>query len=212
MKVLSIDFDWVMEPCIEVYNDFACGRNIIGAAGTWDEIQKKIPAIHSLNLEMDYTKYQELYNLILQVIHDNPNLKIAIRLTHDEIVPIILSLFQNTEYNLSIINIDHHHDLGYANDSYQQCGCANWVAYLSRSKQIPQLSYQWIHNLNSEMRYNESIPSTLMQQNSTQLININTTNIDLLFLCASWEWVPLKYGPLFEILHQTICEKGMEIL
>ena len=212
MKILSIDFDWVMEPCIEVYNDFSCGRNVTGPAGTWEEIQQKIPMIQKLGLEMDYKKYEELYYIILNTIQSNPNLKIAIRNTHDEIVPIILTEFDESNYNLSIINIDHHHDLGYANDNYQNCGCANWVMYLQRHKKIPSLSYQWIHNNNSEIRCNESVPKNLIEKNSTQLSNIDITDIDILFLCGSWEWVPMKYAPLFNILQSVIHEKSVNII
>lgn len=212
MRVLSIDFDWVMEPCIEVYNDFSRARHVIGAKGAWEDIEQKIPMIHQLGLEMDYKKYQELYYLIMGVIQENPNIKIAIRSEHDMIIPIIKSYFSSKDYTLSLINVDHHHDLGYVGDTYEECGCANWVMHLARDKNIPHLSYQWIHNTNSEMGQHESIPCSLMENNSTQLVNIDIANIDLLFLCSSWEWVPMKYGPLFDILQNIIRRKSVNII
>jgi hypothetical protein len=62
------------------------------------------------------------------------------------------------------------------------------------------------------MSKNESIPCSLTENNSTQLVNIDIANIDLLFLCSSWEWVPMKYGPLFDILQNIIQGKSVNII
>ena len=60
--------------------------------------------IQKLGLEMDYKKYEELYYIILNTIRSNPNLKIAIRNTHDEIVQLAVQKYFASLNNTQKVN------------------------------------------------------------------------------------------------------------
>lgn len=212
MRILSIDFDWVMEPCIQAYNLYCRGLHDLGPVGSWNDIKTKIPAIDFLNLEMDYKKFRQLYFFLQDILNKNPNTPVAIRADHDEIIPFVEKYIQdqNEETELTFINIDHHHDLGYQEIKDEKSvvyGCANWVLYFSHCLNIP-VQYKWINNKNSDF-FQHTYDNITIHPATPLLETVNIQEpFDAIFICASWEWVPIKYQPLFNILVSMIQERG----
>ena len=93
MIVVSIDFDIIMEPSIEFYNNFAGnrGRDLF-----------RDPLLQGCNANLD--TYKRLTIWLIQ----NINCDISFILNHQEIINFIPD---NCD---TLINIDHHHDLGYS--------------------------------------------------------------------------------------------------
>ena len=201
MNVLSIDFDWIMEPSIEAYNKLA-KIECLGPMRTWENIIKTIP---SLNVECDLIKFQILYELLIQKSKTLAKDNILIALNHDA----IYNFLQN-DNQLHVYNIDHHHDMGYPhylNDEhvYNTLSVANWVYYLDQTKTLQ--TYTWIHNKNSTQPTKDSTKLSCYYTHSTEISVLDDIQFDKIFLCASWEWVPLKYEPLFNILVSIIDKK-----
>jgi hypothetical protein len=141
---------------------------------------------------------------------ENSNVPVTIKNSHAEIIPFIKNNMKNSETHLEFINIDHHHDLGYIepkNDEPITYGCANWVLYFSNYLHLP-VSYTWINNINSELPENTNKNITINSFTPfLETINL-AEKFDAIFICASWEWVPIKYQPLFNILTSIIQKKG----
>lgn len=136
MKVLSVDFDIIMAPDINLYNPIVPRKNI-------EEVIKEHPLL--TGLRADLTHYKKLVNLLLKVSKDIPYSNICVAFSHEHI-----GNFLQNDTNLEIINIDHHHDLGYEPDSnYEICTCANWAYYLFKEKKV--INYTWLNNTNSDM-------------------------------------------------------------
>ena len=198
MNVLSIDFDWIMEPTIEAYNSLSHGRDAFGPAEIWRIIQGKIPGFSP---ECDLNKFTDLFFFLKEKVNgiDKDNIKIAFN--HEEIYD-----FLDKDFDVSLYNIDHHHDMGYPqNDSEENkeralegLGCGNWVSFLNKNKKIKQ--YTWIGN------HNSNPPMNIISNDydnfifTTDLNALCSVKFDKIFICASWEWVPLKYRNLFDIL------------
>lgn len=199
MNVLSVDFDWIMEPSIEAYNHISRG-DALGPLRTWGKIYEVIPA---LNPECDLNKFNILYHLLLDKGKTLTKEDIFIGFNHDQ----IYNFLKDYNEKFNIVNIDHHHDMGYPQnghdiEAFEQLSVANWVHYINKNKEL--LSYTWIHNKNSLHPREEEINNIKMYMHSTDIDLIENMKFDKIFLCASWEWVPPKYESLFDILVSTI--------
>lgn len=211
MRILSIDFDWVMEPFIQAYNQYSKQYDS-GPDEAWQKIIDAIPAFaFGQSLEMDYNKYMELYFFIRDICTNNLNSYIYIGQNHNEIVPLIKEIHKLKGGTLSIVNIDHHHDLGYHLHDQEEFSkkpydCTNWMYFLTKYYHIDQ--YIWLHNKNSETTFYHELPKYTQYISLTELADLeHIKEYDLIFICSSYSWVPLKYRPLFNILISDPAEK-----
>ena len=195
MNILSIDFDWIMEPSIEAYNYFI-KEDPLGPAQSWERIFELIP---NLNIDYDLNKYKTLFFVLKQVANNIHRDNIYVGYQHHELYYFLKDV--SPEEPITIYNIDHHHDLGYPENDNTKLNIGNWVTYINKEKKLQ--NYTWIRNKNSSL--NDLNYNNLNQFYHTTDINIiDTVRFDKIFICASWEWVPLKYKPLFEILVSAI--------
>ena len=196
MRILSIDFDWVMEPCIEAYNKIS-RQNELGPYKVWETIEKVMPGV---SFEMDFQKYNTLYFFLRDTLSINGTKSLIIEPHHEAIIDVIMSTAAEGE-TLEIINIDHHHDLGYfehERNNPELRGDGNWVSYIMARGYNVQ-SYTWINNKNSrDINFYPDIKN-LNVSSDLGLLTYSSKPFDLVFICSSWEWVPLKYVPLFSV-------------
>lgn len=189
MKVLSVDFDIIMAPDINLYNPIVPQENI-----------EKVIQAHPLlaGLRADLNHYKKLVNLLLRVSKDISYSNICVSYSHEHI-----GKFLKDDNNLEIVNIDHHHDLGYeSNKDYEICTCANWAGHFFKKGKI--ISYTWLNNSNSGI-----IPPPQQEDcfSSEQFCDIDENEYikkfgkpDKIFICLSPEWVPEQYHPLFYLM------------
>lgn len=198
MNVVSIDFDIIMEPDINLYNNWV-GTD--GDNGVNDLIQEYSLLDH---LKADLNIYEYLTRFLIKVIKKIDYENIYFIENHDTLVRYI----GNSAINLW--NIDHHHDITYDEENVSmpvlECYCGNWIKYLMDYKKIKQ--YTWIKNANSiepmehvSKIYNHE-EKILKEYNLDNLIE----KIDRLFICKSPEWIPRHYLPLFDAWI-AICEE-----
>lgn len=195
-NVLSVDFDWIMAPCIELYN---------AAAIEEKELDELFPNIKAMHLFPDYKKYRELCLYLINIcykIKDKNHIIFA--RNHDEILDYINDKWK-IEDDIHVYNIDHHHDCGYKN-SYQEGidfgkSCTNWVILCDKIKH-----YTWINNLDSDHGtiYDEVIKKFESFQYTSDINLINYKNFDYVFVCLSPGWVPAELFPLFDALEFMI--------
>ena len=193
MKVLSIDFDIIMAPDINLYNALVPRTNI-------EKLIENHPQL--VGLRADLNHYQKLVNLIMQLSKGIKYSNICVSFSHEHI-----GKFLKDEDNLEIVNIDHHHDLGYdENEDFSKCHCANWAYYLFKQGKI--INYTWLNNDNSDIippLRNESCFSTDYFYNITETTYIDRFGQpDKIFICLSPEWVPKQYHALFYLMLDLI--------
>lgn len=193
---LTIDFDIIMAPTIEMYNALACSE-----ADGWERIVEKnpllglsYPSIEIFNKIIDYFKFLYDQGFNGQDIHIIEN--------HHEIVPLI-------KEEINLINVDHHHDIAYSDDdafSVKDLNCGNWVKFLKDSDLIH--SYYWINDSNSREPWVGDCEKIINKQISieiTSLINLlKYDSIDKVIICFSAPWVPERYRGLFDVLMKYI--------
>ncbi|MCR4662050.1 MAG: hypothetical protein K5765_08670 [Clostridia bacterium] len=189
-QIVTIDFDILMAPSIGLYNNAVPGAD-------WDSLEKN-PYFQLLKI--DAIHYQKIVNYIFHCIQYLPKENIHFIEDHGQAVKYI-------NEKCDVINIDHHHDVGYGDDIEKQESptCANWVYYLYKNNLLN--NYTWIKNDNSEI-----IP--LDRKINVPMITVDLNNFDLssldipdeLIICLSEPWVPPYIRPLFYTI-MDICNQ-----
>lgn len=176
-NILSIDFDIIMEPSIQLYNNIQKKE--------WNEITNT--NAYGNILIGNYETYAKIVNLIFSLSTRLPKEKIHIIYDHHHILP-----FLSKDENYVITNIDHHHDIMYQKEN-TEINCGNWVSH------VPNLlKYFWIKNPNSIFPAFDDIPYTWADINTYNLNNLMTP--DELFICFSEPWIPPNNQPLFYLI------------
>ena len=190
-KIVTIDFDIIMGPSIEVYNHF------IPYEKTWDELMLNPQIALSTG---DYVHYQRILIWLLKMAKEMPKENFHFIGEHHSILKF---LDENEQYD--IVNIDHHHDCGYADDEgiykTMDIDCTNWVAKAYDKGLVKR--YTWLHNADS----------TLYSPTAKRIIDfkfdLKNYNLDMLptpdeiYICFSEIWIPPTLRPLFYIWLDT---------
>ena len=104
-NIVTIDFDIIMQPSIESYNV------LVDTLYPIDTIIRDYP--HMDNAQANLYIYQKLTDMIFKTIKRLESDKIIFIMNHHNVLDCI------NDYNtLSLVNIDHHHDLGYKDYNY----------------------------------------------------------------------------------------------
>ena len=180
-KIVTIDFDIIMAPSINLYN------NIV-PANDWETL-KENPYFQLLKI--DTIHYQKIFNYVIYCTQYLPKENIHFIEDHSQAVNYI------TE-KCDLINVDHHHDIGYGEDLEKQekPTCANWVYYLNEQNLIN--TYTWINNDNSEEIPPDKDVKMLMSICNFNNFDLNSLEVpDELVICLSEPWTPPYIRPLF---------------
>lgn len=201
MNILSIDFDWIMQPTIEAYNNLCHGNSPLGAKEIWEQIEMAMPGFEA---RCDLNRFTDLYFTLKEVMKNLTKGDCYVGIEHGELYN-FMQVLGAKKYN--VYNIDHHHDLGYHIGDEpldeQSTSLANWAA--KAHTDLNMYKYTWIHNVNSCMP--EEVSEKLKYTHTTDLRILDGIKFDKVFICASWEWVPPKYQNLFAILTSLVDDK-----
>lgn len=183
--ILTIDFDIIMAPSIELYNDKV-------PKISWNELLTN-PYMKLTKIDSEH--YQRLTILIFKYFQKLDKNKIHFIESHEEIIQ-----YFDYEEKYTIINIDHHHDIGYSIEDIKRVSnikgtCANWVQYLYNKNCLNE--YIWIHNINSKMP-DEKLKDLLNIDYCLSQFDLNNLfTPDELVICLSSPWIPPEYTSLF---------------
>lgn len=189
--VVTIDFDIIMAPIIGMYNG-EIDENI-----TIDFLIKQYPYLEYVPADLDIYAY--LTDFITKVINRIPKTRVKFLRSHDEMVPCL-----DKRKEIELVNIDHHHDVGYDIENWKMpllgldYDCGNWVKRLDDNGVLH--SYTWVHNPTSDELTDPDAQHYITDQYLLKEFDLMglVQDVDELYICGSFEWVPAKYQPLFE--------------
>lgn len=184
-NIITIDFDIIMAPCIELYNNMVPDKS-------WEELQE-IPQIHTLTADLQL--YQRLTEYLLKI-----KKQISIKNVHFVENHEFISYFVYPNEEITVYNIDHHHDCGYdKEEGYSELTCANWVYYLKKFSS--KFEYYWICNTNSNFPQEQDLGNELINYHYfIGSFNFDQLPIpDELVIVLSPEWVPPNFYPLYSL-------------
>lgn len=193
--VLSIDFDIIIPNMIDIWN------NEINDKIKIENYEKTFPVLNFLNY-VDFNIYKNLTIFLLKFLKTKDKEKVFFIEDHHQIIDIFNSI--EDRYNNILINVDHHHDVGYCIDfnkllTKNEVRCGNWVKFLKDNKIINQ--YCWVKNYNSIII---DVPKSYIDkeffiyESFDNLINL-IESIDYVVICSSFDWVPNNCRELFEL-------------
>ena len=209
--ILSIDFDIIMSPIIQLYNDLVTPYD--NRERNWDEIfyVRKIENLLSFDKEI----YEKINKILLECF--NQKKKIYIGRDHSSLLSVIAEYIKNKEINgpMEIINIDHHHDIYYNEDQiknftfYNYPCCGSWAGYLDNLNLLKK--YYWINNSTSLDFFPLDNRDFLL--NNLEITNIKDfeissyDNIDFIYFCSSLSYIPPQYDDLFLFTLKLLIEE-----
>ena len=117
MNIVTIDFDIIMWPSIEIYNDLVNSELSIQDILDDNPNGGFVPTA-------DLWLYKYLTDYILSVIKSINKDHILFVESHEE----VYTKFKDIYPAITLYNIDHHHDLGYGDND--ECDCGSWAKYL----------------------------------------------------------------------------------
>lgn len=179
--ILTIDFDVIMWPSIELYNNLPSG---------WEDRIQRLPMLG--NCLIDYDLYSRLTDLFIYLLNKT---NIHFITHHDEVVSY---LGKDNIYH--IINIDHHHDWYYNEedkDRVEKINCGNWIKYLNDNNMLS--FYTWINTFNS------NLCDDILNHDKIEFFKIDEVELkdffipDEVFICLSPDWIPPYIQPLYSI-------------
>lgn len=190
MNCLTIDFDIIMKPCIQLYND------LIDDNWTIPQIESNFPTL-PLVLQPDFFIYEYITRFLIRVFKALPSNKVFFIKDHGTAGRLL-----DNYKNVNLTNIDHHHDIGYgATTARMQLSAphtGDWVKYLKDKKIVT--TYNWIGNSNSVYPKTELEPYIDCSIELPQIdLNKFVEQIDMLIICNSPEWIPSQYQTLWDI-------------
>lgn len=181
-QILTIDFDITMGPSIELYND------IIGDNKGIDTVIKQYPLLE-YTLTGDLFIYEALTRQLLHFFKQLDSNDVYFIREHQTTVQLLKDID-----NFTLINIDHHHDLGYTNSlKIYRPDCGNWVKYLQEQQKID--NYIWFNNANSDYPKDKRYLNYSLNIKEVDFRQIG--KIDKLIICNSPQWVPPNLQALF---------------
>lgn len=191
-QIVTIDFDIIMSPSIELYND-RIGPHEKDVEAT----MRKFPCLNGMTANLDV--YRMLTHFINRVDFKN----ISFITQHRE----MRNFMSEFDEPIELVNIDHHHDIEYADkdaDKTDNEHDGNWVKTYFQQNKIAK--YCWINNVNST-----PLSATMLEKFPHESFYISeeileTLNPDHLIICLSPEWVPPTYYALFTLWRELTVE------
>lgn len=200
-NIVTIDFDIIMAPSIEGYND------MINDEMPLKYLANKFPYFGMAEPDLYIYEYVTRYlTEILTTIKDKDQIKFIS--THD----LMYHICKKEKEKFNLINIDHHHDINYK-DSWispvVEIDTGNWVKRLFDMNKINR--YVWVGNSNSSMFNIKDCPfSEQISINNLRNYDLGqlAANTDMLICCFSAGYIPPLYEPLF-LTWRAIAEEIM---
>ena len=217
VNILTIDFDYIMFPCIKLYNDL-CGGDA-NPTEVWDIIEHE-RRINN-HISYDANALQCIAKILkgclavdgckLHTVTEHQELIKEVGITTDE---------DNIEYNIT--NIDFHHDIYYRPEDvatlsyFNDYNCSNWLGYINYIGKLK--SYTWYQAPTSDPimldRYDDELSEKITIKLGKRLNEFmeSCLNKDITFdhvvFCLSPQWVPYRYHHLFYMLSDIFTESG----
>ena len=197
MKILSIDFDAIMFPCIRLYNEYCYGNE--NATTIWRQLEFD----RDINqyLSYDANVYKNIGKIIFKNIKNGAKL---IPIQEHQMLVDHLKKYDLLDLQFDITNIDYHHDIAYNRNSFIEMEfdnytCADWAGYLMTLN--PETTLTWVRCPGSSP-YNEDIKeftNTITIKRIDEIVDLDD-DYDLIYFCLSPQWVPYVYHHLYDLL------------
>lgn len=203
-KILSIDFDIIMYPCIKLYNGDVNGDD--NPVDLWRGLEDEYGLENYNILTYDARVLKEITKLITI----NKNKPIHFIQEHQEIVDHLKTTSGWDIDKYDIYNIDFHHDMWYRDTDFadilkkDEYNCSDWLGYLYLTKRTSNVT--WLKAPNSEdlsiKAYGGEVKLNTLR--IREFYRLNEIDFDEIYFCLSPQWVPQKYKIFYDMIQIMI--------
>lgn len=202
MKILSVDFDIIMYPCIKLYNDKVGGD--ANPTELWSFLEQEYELQNFINYDAKYLlKIAELVKTAT-----SKGAKLIPIQEHQEIVDYLKATETYEEDSYDVVNIDFHHDIWYRDEdknnilSFDKYNCSNWLGYLYLKDKTNSIEWICAGNSGGYPAYDKENETVEVINKKTRLLEWDgqVKDVDYVFLCLSPQWVPYKFHHLYQLL------------
>lgn len=132
----------------------------------------------------------------------NHNLIKRVKDSHRYIYDVIYEVMHHYSVNeVTVYNIDYHHDMYQYRIPNERVNCSNWAAIL-QEELGNSLDYYWIKRDDSE----EYSLAGKVDCKLSNIADINSINFDVLYLCKSGAWSPPHLDTCYQELVSCLYE------
>jgi len=213
-NVLSVDIDYIMAPCIQLYNDMS-GQisSSFNAEEFWCKVQKERYLNEYLHYDVD--KFNFIKKLLFKSCKNISKENIYFGKEHDSILTFLCQDKEKKDYQFNVFNVDHHHDIFYGNNQRSEverfnfATLSNWVWYLFTNKKLNR--YYWINNESSQLEIEDDkvlchLPFERMNYFYNKENELLDVEFDYVYFCKSERFFPLKFYDLYYSIIDEINE------
>ena len=202
-RVLSIDLDYLVPDCIQLYNDLSA-YDRMREGDYWENVYKERNCRQFLSVDEDQLNL--VWALLEKNIPDISPENIMFAEEHDMILNLLCTDPEKKDEILEVYNLDHHHDIYYENgkelvDLYSSANLSNWAYYLGAGGKL--FKYNWLRNYSSarfeeDMRdFNFIVDQDSLFEDPSLLFE---KHFDYIFICLSKEYFPDIFWDIFDEL------------
>ncbi len=203
-NVLSVDMDYIVGDCINLYNDLV-GTEGFREGNFWEIIREEMG--FGKYLSYSKGKYELCKELVVKNVATLPKENVLFAKEHDMILELLCQRQEQAFEMLNVYNIDHHHDIYYDHgiyelEHYQLADLSNWVYYLGYNRKLYR--YQWLRNEKSARFSDDNLKELCFIADQDSLIKspekLLEIDFDYVFVCLSTDFTPDIYWHLFDEL------------
>ena len=214
--IVTIDFDYIMFPCIKLYNDMCGGDANPTECWMRIEAERKI----SNHISYDAKALYSIAAIMKTILSRNKDCKFITVNEHQELIKEVVDKETDEDIEYDVVNIDFHHDVYYRPDDpinmsyFTDYNCSNWLGYIFYTDRLN--SYTWISAPNSdpldknvfedELRDKITIKSSFGLKDYIKEVSDPEYKVDYLVFCLSPQWVPYRYHHIFNLLSYLLNE------
>lgn len=194
--ILSIDWDFFIDatekerirlfPCNDMYYD---PEDIFDE---WEEMYEENED-ELYDIDIKRKEYNYFFYKLRDLLIDNPDTKVVIADSHKHIYKYVKNMKKESVNNLSLINIDFHHDCYSSNE----VGCESWIYHLIQKQIISNLV--WICDKTSGIDA-EIIDEDFEWESSEEMESYldKIEKCPLIFICRSSIYSPPHLNGCFD--------------
>lgn len=200
-NILSIDFNYIMYPCIKLYNSMCVEKE--NSTVIWKNIESALEIDKFLCYDTD--SLRAIAKIIKSNVESGAEF-IPIQ-EHNEIIKHLENKLDEIDA-LDVFNIDFYHDIYYHEEDFTNikyfgaCDSHSWVGNLIYNEKFGDIlkSYRWLKAPNSSIFPGELPERVSFEMLMRKDLNNVANEFNTVFLCLSPQVVPYKYHHLYDLL------------
>lgn len=202
MRILAVNFNVIMTPCIRLYDSLVDIKE--NPTILWDSFKNELEIDNHISYDASIL---ELIANFLRDILNRDKIPLVCPTSTEDYIRFINGWLPADDTKLDIVNLDYTSGLIPTNSpefqevsDFDKYNSRNWMTYLFSKDMVN--SYEWYRCVNSKIIPPEDVNFEYKQSPLKSVMSIisNTDKFDYVLFCFDEHWVPYKYKHLYDLI------------